>query len=56
MRVSLIIALLVFVMDVSVAAGALVPPPEQSSDDISEDFIDADLPPLMCGDLSLIHI
>ncbi len=50
MRISLIIAILVFVMDVSVAAGALVPPPKQPSDGLSEDFIDADLPPLMCGD------
>ena len=50
MRIPVILALLVFVMDVSVAAGALVPTPEQQSHDVSEDFDDADLPPLMCGE------
>ena len=50
MRIPVILALLVFVMDVSVAAGALVPTPEQQSHDVSEDFDDADFPPLMCGD------
>ena len=50
MRIPVIVALLVFVMDISVAAGAIVPAPEQNSDAISDDSFESDLPPLMCGD------
>jgi len=50
MRIPVIVALLVFVMDISVAAGAIVPAAEQNSDAISDDSFESDLPPLMCGD------
>ena len=50
MRLPVIVALLVFVMDVSVASGVLVPPPEQPLNDESNETLGADLPPLMCGD------
>ena len=48
-RIPIIIALLMFMMDISVAAGALIHHPEQPEIDFSQDSIDADLPPLMCG-------
>tara|TARA_B100000676_G_scaffold124443_1_gene123962 strand:- start:23167 stop:27879 length:4713 start_codon:yes stop_codon:yes gene_type:complete len=50
MRIPVIVALLVFVMDISVAAGAIVPVTEQNSDAIPDDSFESDLPPLMCGD------
>ena len=49
-RIPVIIALLMFMMDISVAAGALIHHPEQPEVDFSQDSLDADLPPLMCGD------
>ena len=49
-RVSILIALLIFVMDVSVAAGAIVPLPENATEDVQEQTSDDNLPPpLMCG-------
>ncbi|MEE3269680.1 MAG: S8 family serine peptidase, partial [Candidatus Thermoplasmatota archaeon] len=50
-RVSILIALLVFVMDVSVAAGAIVPLTEYTTEDAQEQTPDDNLPPpLMCGE------
>ena len=50
-RLPVLIALLVFVMDISVAAGALVPPPEPAEEEFERQFQDENLPPpLMCGD------
>ena len=50
LRVPVIVALLLFVMDVSVASGALLPSPEPPLSDVSDDPMEEDLPPLMCGD------
>jgi len=50
-RVSVMIALLIFVMDVSVAAGALIPAPEHPTEGGLDQSDNDNLPPpLMCGE------